>query len=63
VHDLAAVDRGFAELPIPRIGRPDDIASLVVFLAGDESAYCTGAEFVVDGGASAGVRRRNSPGY
>ncbi|MCU1395000.1 MAG: 3-alpha-hydroxysteroid dehydrogenase [Ilumatobacteraceae bacterium] len=61
--DLAAIDANFAELPIPRIGRPDDIASLALFLASDESAYCTGAEFVADGGASAGVRRPGSPGY
>lgn len=63
VHDLDAIDANFSELPIPRIGRPSDIASLALFLASDESAYCTGAEFVADGGASAGVRRPGSPGY
>ena len=63
IDDLDAVDARFAELPIPRIGRPEDIANLALFLASDESAYCTGAEFVADGGASAGVRRPGSPGY
>ena len=53
----------FADQPIARIGRPADIAGMAVFLAGDASAYCTGAEFVVDGGVSAGVRRPGAPGY
>lgn len=40
--------------PIARIGRPDEVANLVLWLASDKSSYCTGAEFIVDGGASAG---------
>jgi 3alpha(or 20beta)-hydroxysteroid dehydrogenase len=63
IDDLDAVDANFAAQPIPRIGRPADVASMAVFLASDASAYCTGAEFVVDGGASAGVRRPSAPGY
>jgi len=43
-----------AKLPIQRLGVPEDVAALVLFLASDESTYCTGAEFVVDGGATAG---------
>lgn len=45
----------FAHLPIPRIGEPDEVARLSVFLASEESSYCTGADFVIDGGYSAGV--------
>jgi 3alpha(or 20beta)-hydroxysteroid dehydrogenase len=41
-------------VPIGRVGTVDDVAHLVVFLASDESAYCTGAEIAVDGGMLAG---------
>jgi NAD(P)-dependent dehydrogenase (short-subunit alcohol dehydrogenase family) len=36
-----------------RIGAPDDVASMVLFLASDQAAYVTGAAFTVDGGQSA----------
>lgn len=37
----------------PGAGRPDDVAAMVLFLASDESRFVTGAEFVVDNGATA----------
>jgi 3-oxoacyl-[acyl-carrier protein] reductase len=37
-------------IPVGRMGRPDEIAALVSYLAGPESAYMTGASLTIDGG-------------
>jgi NAD(P)-dependent dehydrogenase (short-subunit alcohol dehydrogenase family) len=41
--------------PLGRIGRPEDVADLVVFLASERAGFLTGASITVDGGASRGV--------
>jgi 2-keto-3-deoxy-L-fuconate dehydrogenase len=49
--DPEAARRDFiARQPMGRLGRPEEIAAIAVYLAGDESAYATGQVFVVDGG-------------
>jgi 2-keto-3-deoxy-L-fuconate dehydrogenase len=49
--DYEAAKKAFiARQPIGRIGRPDEIAALVTYLASDESSYTTGVAHVIDGG-------------
>jgi NAD(P)-dependent dehydrogenase (short-subunit alcohol dehydrogenase family) len=48
----ALYDSWVAGHPIGRLGRPEEIAALALYLASDESAFTTGAAFVVDGGSS-----------
>jgi NAD(P)-dependent dehydrogenase (short-subunit alcohol dehydrogenase family) len=43
--------------PLGRLGRPEDVANLAVYLASDESSFMTGATLVLDGGLTAGTRR------
>jgi NAD(P)-dependent dehydrogenase (short-subunit alcohol dehydrogenase family) len=38
-----------------RIGRPEEVAAMALFLCSDESSFCTAQPFIVDGGLSAGV--------
>lgn len=51
-----ALDAFYGKLvPLGRIGRPEDVARLALFLTGEDSSYITGQPFVVDGGWLAGV--------
>jgi NAD(P)-dependent dehydrogenase (short-subunit alcohol dehydrogenase family) len=45
--------RVLSQIPLGRIGQPEDIAYGVLYLASDEAAFVTGSELVIDGGFTA----------
>jgi 3alpha(or 20beta)-hydroxysteroid dehydrogenase len=47
-------ERDVSRIPLRRLADVDEIAQLVTFLVSDASSYCTGSEFVIDGGVLAG---------
>jgi 3alpha(or 20beta)-hydroxysteroid dehydrogenase len=57
--------RGYREdplsVPVRRQAEPEEISAMVVFLASDAASFCTGADFAVDGGTTAGLRGTASP--
>ncbi len=54
-HDpTTAREKLAADLPPGRRGRPEDVAACVLYLLSDESAFVTGASYVLDGGLTAG---------
>ncbi|HYF19550.1 MAG TPA: SDR family oxidoreductase, partial [Ramlibacter sp.] len=44
------LDKIVGTIPVKRLGEPSEIASIIAWLAGDESGYTTGADFSVNGG-------------
>ena len=52
------LDALLANIPLGRLGTPEDVAGLVAFLASDDAAYITGSTFVVDGGLMRNYREQ-----
>jgi glucose 1-dehydrogenase len=50
LNDPAKLSAVLDNIPLKRLGTPDDVANMAVFLASEESNYATGTTFVVDGG-------------
>jgi NAD(P)-dependent dehydrogenase (short-subunit alcohol dehydrogenase family) len=53
LEDHAFLQERLHRIPLGRIGRVEDVAYGVLYLASDESSYVTGSELVIDGGATA----------
>jgi 3-oxoacyl-[acyl-carrier protein] reductase len=53
LSDLESRDHYRKAVPLGRLGTPQDVEGLAVFLASDESAYCTGGLYMCDGGLTA----------
>ena len=50
LNDPVKLKNLLENIPLRRLGKPEDVASIAAFLASDESSYVTGTTFVVDGG-------------
>ncbi len=53
-QDVQGFLAGAAKRPMGRMGRPEEIAQVILFLASDASSYITGTPLIVDGGGHAG---------
>jgi meso-butanediol dehydrogenase / (S,S)-butanediol dehydrogenase / diacetyl reductase len=51
----AAFERFGSSHPLGRIGTPEEVAELAAFLLSDKSAFCTGGDYLIDGGLLAGI--------
>jgi 3alpha(or 20beta)-hydroxysteroid dehydrogenase len=59
---LAMAQKFYKGIPLGRIGQPEEVAHVTLFLASDEASYICGAEIVVDGGMIVGQYYSSQPG-
>ena len=54
-----SIEQAFARFgaahPLGRIGEPEEVAEMVAFLASDKAGFCTGSDYRIDGGLTAGI--------
>ena len=50
LNDPAKLNALLNQIPLGRLGQPEDVAGVAVFLASDDAAYVTGSTYFVDGG-------------
>jgi 3alpha(or 20beta)-hydroxysteroid dehydrogenase len=55
--EIGLNDRVVSVIPLGRSAEADEVSSLALYLASDDSKYSTGSEFIVDGGMGAGAAR------
>jgi 3alpha(or 20beta)-hydroxysteroid dehydrogenase len=60
--DRSEINKRFTDIPLLRVGAPEEIAAVSLFLASDDSSYLNAAEIAVDGGMLAGKYYMNYPG-
>jgi len=48
--DPKMMEGTLARIPMRRVGKPEEVSNLVLFLASDASSYMTGSDVVIDGG-------------
>jgi 3alpha(or 20beta)-hydroxysteroid dehydrogenase len=53
LNDPARMAERMSRLPLGRVGKPEEVAYGVLYLASDESSFVTGSELVIDGGTTA----------
>lgn len=58
LEDKPKLNALLANIPVGRLGTPDDVAGLVAFLASDEASYVNGSTFVIDGGLMRNYREQ-----
>jgi glucose 1-dehydrogenase len=58
LEDKPKLNALLANIPLGRLGTPEDVAGLVAFLASDDASYITGSTFVIDGGLMRNYREQ-----
>ena len=57
LNDRQAMKNALSEIPLGRFGKPEEVASVAVFLASHEADYVTGSTYYIDGGMTQQVTK------